>query len=113
MDLKTLYLSIDGRASRSDYWLRFYLPMIVVAFVLGIIEEIIMPGMPILSSLFALVTLWPSIAVTAKRLHDRNRSGWFMLIGLIPIVGWVYILVDAGILRGTVGENRFGPDPLG
>jgi uncharacterized membrane protein YhaH (DUF805 family) len=50
--------------------------------------------------------------VGAKRCHDRNRSGWFQLISLVPIVGALWLLFDLGILRGTDGPNRFGPAPL-
>jgi len=68
-------------------------------------------GMGVASGLFALLALYPSIAVSVKRCHDRNRSGWFLLIGLIPLVN-LWVLVELGFLRGTPGENRFGSDPL-
>jgi uncharacterized membrane protein YhaH (DUF805 family) len=55
--------------------------------------------------------LWISIVGGAKRCHDRDRSGWFQLIVLIPILGALWLLVELGFLRGTIGANRFGPDP--
>jgi uncharacterized membrane protein YhaH (DUF805 family) len=51
--------------------------------------------------------------VNAKRLHDRDKSGWWVLITLISILGDLWLVVECGCLRGTVGENRYGPDPLG
>jgi uncharacterized membrane protein YhaH (DUF805 family) len=59
-----------------------------------------------------LVLLWPIIAVMAKRWHDRDRSGWWVLVLLLPVVGWIWALVVNGCLRGTVGPNPHGPDPL-
>ena len=56
---------------------------------------------------------WFGVAVTAKRWHDRNRSGWTVLIFLIPIVGQIWTLVECGFLKGNQNDNRFGPSPLG
>jgi uncharacterized membrane protein YhaH (DUF805 family) len=60
-----------------------------------------------------LVLIYPAIMVRIKRFHDRNKSGWWALISVIPVVGVVWIFIECGCLRGTVGENRYGPDPLG
>ncbi len=54
-----------------------------------------------------------SFAVTVKRWHDRDKSGWWVLIGFIPVIGFLWTLVECGCLKGTDGGNRFGPDPLG
>jgi len=114
-DWKWFLLSFDGRITRSAYWLKFVLPYLVIAVVLGIVDAILglqAEGVGLLGGLFGLAAIWPSIAVGAKRCHDRGRSGWFQLILLIPVAGVVWLLVELGFLRGTVGENRFGPDPL-
>jgi uncharacterized membrane protein YhaH (DUF805 family) len=58
-----------------------------------------------------LLLVWISIVGGAKRCHDRDRSGWFQLIILIPVLGALWLLVELGFLRGTIGANRFGPDP--
>jgi uncharacterized membrane protein YhaH (DUF805 family) len=58
------------------------------------------------------LTLWPWIAVSVKRFHDRGRSGWFLLIALIPFFGALWLLIELGFLRGTPGPNRFGSYPL-
>ena len=61
---------------------------------------------------FLVFTFWVSFAVTVKRLHDRGRTGWFFLIALIPVIGFIWLAVELMFLKGTSGENRFGPDPL-
>lgn len=59
-----------------------------------------------------LLVMIGGLAGAAKRLHDRDRSGWFQLIVLIPLTGAIWLGVEIGFLRGTFGPNRFGPDPL-
>ena len=112
MDFKTFYFSFDGRIGRQDFWLRYVLPylgmLVVIVIIAGINENV---GQ-IVNLIFSVATIWPSLAVIAKRWHDRNKSGWWILITIIPIVGSIWALVENGFLRGTVGPNRFGPDPL-
>jgi uncharacterized membrane protein YhaH (DUF805 family) len=105
--------SFEGRITRRDYWLRFALPLFVITLVLdGLASAADFAGLNVISLLINLFLMWPSFAVGAKRCHDRDRSGWFQLILLIPLVGAVWLLIELGFLRGTVGPNRFGPDPL-
>lgn len=59
---------------------------------------------------FYLVTLWPMLAISAKRWHDRDKSGWWTLISLVPIIG-LWMLIECGFFKGTRGPNRFGDDP--
>ena len=86
-----------------------YLIALMLDMAVGAYDEA--TGIGVASGLFALLALYPSIAVSVKRCHDRDRSGWFLLIGLIPLVN-LWVLVELGFLRGTTGENRFGSDPL-
>ena len=58
-----------------------------------------------------ILVLWSSLAVAVKRAHDRGKSGWWILIMLVPIVGFIWWLVDLGILEGQEGPNKYGPDP--
>lgn len=112
-DWKWFLLSLDGRIGRSDYWLRFNLPVFVISFILAVVEGTASGGEAgLLYLLFMLAVLWPSWTVGVKRCHDRDRSGWFMLIGLIPVVGSIWLLVELGFLRGTIGPNKYGADPL-
>ncbi len=62
-------------------------------------------------AVFQLITLYPVLAFYTKRLHDRNRSGWFLLILLIPLIGAIWLIIELGFLRGTKGPNKYGADP--
>nr|WP_318011261.1 DUF805 domain-containing protein [Mesorhizobium sp. ES1-4] len=66
----------------------------------------------IVGMLVALGSIYFAIALYAKRWHDRNKSGWWTLIGLVPIIGGIWLLVELGILEGTRGANQYGSDPL-
>ncbi len=59
-----------------------------------------------------LLLVWPALAVSVKRWHDRDKSGVWVLLNLVPVIGWIWALIDNGFLRGTKGPNRFGDDPL-
>ncbi len=61
----------------------------------------------------ALFTAWTVLAATAKRAHDRNRTGWLVLLAIVPVVGWAWLLIDLFALKGTKGRNAFGRAPLG
>jgi uncharacterized membrane protein YhaH (DUF805 family) len=103
------YVNFSGRACRSEYW--YWILFIIIAdIVAGIIDYAI--GIQVVTSLFGLATLLPNLAVAIRRLHDLDRTGWWIFIGLIPLVGWI-ILIIWYCTRGTAGPNRFGPDPLG
>lgn len=101
------YAVFGGRARRKEYWM-FFLFNIVIGFVLGFIDGII--GTKILAILYSLVVLIPGIAVGVRRFHDTNHSGWWWLIGLVPIVG-IIILIVLLARDGQSGENRYGPSP--
>ena len=103
------YANFDGRARRKEYWM-FVLISILISFVFGFVTGLI--GMPSLAYLFSLAILVPSIAVTARRLHDIGKSGWFQLIAFIPIIGFIWLIV-LNATEGTKGDNQYGADPKG
>ena len=110
------YATFEGRARRSEYWyfvLFYILILLALTFVDGLVgtlsEE---AGIGVLGGMFALGTLVPALAVTVRRLHDTNRSGWWVLVGIVPILGDVVLLVFAA-LDSQPGANRFGPNPKG
>ena len=111
MDYKNLLLSFEGRVGRKTYWMA-YLAFVGVAIVLGIVSALLGKVGGILLMLFCLAIIWPALAIQAKRWHDRDKSAWWILIGLIPVIGPLWALIENGFLRGTEGNNRFGPDPL-
>ena len=102
------YADFSGRARRTEYWL-FVLFSMVITMVLGVVDYVLgSPG--IVGLLFALAILIPSIAVGVRRLHDTDRSGWWLLIAFIPIIGTIALLVFL-LLDSNPGENRFGSSP--
>ncbi|MEZ5607553.1 MAG: DUF805 domain-containing protein [Burkholderiaceae bacterium] len=110
------YAVFTGRAQRAEYWY-FVLIYTIIYFVLGFVDRLfgatrLPEGPGLLAGIFVLATLLPSLAVGARRLHDTNRSGWWLLISLVPLVGWIVLLVFT-VQDGTPGDNRFGPNPKG
>jgi uncharacterized membrane protein YhaH (DUF805 family) len=91
------YATFDGRATRSEYWW-FALFTFLVSAILGMISETA-------SGVFSLAVLLPSLAVGARRLHDTDRSAWFLLLWLLPIVGWIVVLFFA--VQESKDPNRF------
>jgi uncharacterized membrane protein YhaH (DUF805 family) len=83
---------------------------IIVEIVTGIVDALL--GITLVTTLFLLVTLLPNVAVGVRRLHDTDRTGWWLLLVFIPLIGAI-ILIVWFCTMGTRGYNRFGPDPLG
>jgi uncharacterized membrane protein YhaH (DUF805 family) len=101
------YANFSGRAIRSEYWW-FVLAYIIAYLVLAIVDYVL--GAQLLTAILSLALLSPSIAVGVRRLHDLDKSGWWLLLGLIPIVG--LILIYWFCQPGTPGANRFGPPAI-
>jgi uncharacterized membrane protein YhaH (DUF805 family) len=106
------YVNFSGRAGLGEFWY-WVLFTILVGIVTSIVDARWFPDLyPItpLSDLFTLATLLPGLAVSVRRLHDIDRSGWWILLGLIPLIGTI-VLIVWWVQRGTPGPNRFGPNP--
>ena len=107
------YADFSGRAPRAEYWW-FYLLTVVAYIVAMILDSLVgaggAGGFGLLSIVVMLGLLLPSLAAGVRRLHDTDRSGWWLLIALVPLVGAIVLLVF-WVLEGTRGDNRFGPDP--
>jgi uncharacterized membrane protein YhaH (DUF805 family) len=113
-DFKQFYLSPEGRVNRQQWWLRLMLPYFVIMIALIYVDLLTgnyypSVSMGLLSGIFALLTLVPAVMVHIKRFHDRDKSGWWVLIGLVPILGGLWLLVELGFLAGTPGPNQYGP----
>ncbi len=109
------YAVFNGRACRAEYWY-YVLFTILVSIGLVIVDSIsgsynATYGLGMLSGLYSLAVLIPGLAVTVRRLHDTGRSGWWLLIGLIPLLGGIVLLVFM-IIEGTAGSNEHGPNPI-
>ncbi len=96
------YVDFNGRAKRPEYWW-FFLFCFLVSLVLNIVSA----G---LSLVFSLGTLLPSLAAGARRLHDTNRSGWWQLLWIIPVIGWIVMIVFL-VQEGEASENAYGSAP--
>jgi uncharacterized membrane protein YhaH (DUF805 family) len=109
------YMGFSGRARRKEYCMYTLFNVIIIvglqilAAVMAFVSGTLATIFGLLIIVYSLGVLLPSIAVAIRRMHDTDRSGWWLLLGLVPLLG-IVILVFA-CLPGTVGDNRFGPDP--
>ncbi|MER6192195.1 DUF805 domain-containing protein [Streptomyces cyaneofuscatus] len=101
------YAGFSGRARRKEYWM-FTLISFVISLVLSIIGNLI--GADFLSYIYAVAILIPTLAVAVRRLHDTSRSGWWLLIGLIPLVGFIILIVFLAS-EGKQEPNQYGTNP--
>ncbi len=104
------YVDFSGRAARPEFWwwALAYFGGVTVAAVFDVAA--FRRSDALFSALFALAVFLPTVAVTARRLHDTGRSGWWQLLWLIPILGQLVVLYWL-VSPGDPGPNRFGPDP--
>jgi uncharacterized membrane protein YhaH (DUF805 family) len=121
--LATLLFSFDGRVRRLHYWLVSIGAQVALGVVMVLVNSLIAviagdapagAGVRLLVALVVeVVGCWIALAVEVKRWHDRDKSWPWLFIGFIPIVGWLWVLIECGFLDGTPGSNRFGPSPKG
>jgi uncharacterized membrane protein YhaH (DUF805 family) len=106
------YINFEGRAARSEYWY-WVLFNLIVSVITTVIDMFVFPGSGLtpINTIAMLALLLPSLTVGARRLHDIDRTGWWLLLGLTIIGGLV--LLYWFIQKGTDGPNQYGPDPLG
>jgi uncharacterized membrane protein YhaH (DUF805 family) len=110
------YAVFKGRARRKEYWF-FALFNLIVSVVLTGVDYMtgsldMELGVGLLSGLYSLAILIPSLAVTVRRLHDTDRTGWWLLIAFIPLIGAIVLLVFM-LLDSKPGDNQYGPNPKG
>lgn len=111
------YANFEGRARRQEYWF-FILFYNVVGFLIGFLDGLFgteadygFYSIGLFTTLFGLASFIPMIALAARRMHDLNKSGWWQLIAIVPVIGWVWFFILT-VLQGTIGQNRFGEDPI-
>lgn len=102
------YAEFSGRATRQQYWM-FVLFYLIFYIVLLVIDAVL--GTAVLALLFSLGMLIPSLSCAVRRLHDTGRSGWLMLLSLIPLIGAIVLLIF--LCQGSRGDNQYGPAPAG
>ena len=122
MDFMNMFLSFNGRLRRMHFWvgliILWVVEIIIMAILIGPAMAAVAAGgspgpLALIGYLLLLVLLWPALALQVKRWHDRDKSGWWVLTGFIPVVGPIWSLIECGILDGTPGPNRFGLSPKG
>lgn len=116
MDFKTAirtcfqkYATISGRASRSEFW--FFVLFNLIGSVIANVIDAGLLGVPLVSVLWLLALFLPGLCVSIRRMHDLDKSGWWILIALVPVIGFLVYLYWL-VSKGTDGPNRFGRDPL-
>ena len=122
--MQSLLFSFQGRVNRAKWWLVGIASSVVFGVVFAIVMALFgggtdpTTGMPsfsaiggILMAIAYIVLLWIGLAISVKRCHDRNRSGWFVLLGFVPIAN-IWYLIEVAFLKGTTGANQYGADPL-
>lgn len=129
MSLGQWYVS-RGRITRRTFWLHYFLPILAVSVLAGVLDLLFGftelrtttaesttwsfdTGTGPIGWLVNLLTVVPSFSSLVTRLHDRGHSAWWLLFVLLPIVGWIVLLVQAGCLAGDPRPNRYGPPQTG
>lgn len=100
------FADFKGRARRKEYWM-FYLFYIVIYIILSMVDMAL--GTFILTSVFAIALLIPSISIAARRLHDTGRTGWWQLILFVPLIGFIVMLIF--LVQDSHDDNQYGPNP--
>jgi uncharacterized membrane protein YhaH (DUF805 family) len=108
------YVGFSGRARRKEYWM-FYLFNLIFAGIAAILDNVL--GITIenygygpIFCLYYLIILLPALAVSVRRLHDVGKSGWFLLISFVPLIGAIWLLVLM-VTEGQSGKNKYGVSP--
>ncbi len=104
------YAGFSGRARRQEYWM-YFLINFIISIGLNLIGKFLLDT-EIIGQLYGLAVLLPGLAVGVRRLHDVGKSGWFLLIALIPLIGAIWLIVVLAT-EGEAGTNEYGPDPKG
>jgi uncharacterized membrane protein YhaH (DUF805 family) len=103
------YAVFNGRARRKEYWM-FFLFNLIIGFILGFVEGLVHKGFGILGAVYSLLVFLPGLGVAIRRLHDTGRSGWWLLLGLIPLLGMIVLLIFM-LIGSDPAENNYGPNP--
>ena len=101
------YADFNGRAHRTEFWM-FTLVNFIIMLILAVVDGMITGGL--IYALYALAMFLPSLGVGVRRLHDTGRSGWWILVGLIPFIG-IIVLIVFWVQDSQPGSNAFGPSP--
>jgi len=107
IDFGYLFTSIDGRINRQKWWMG-----VGILFLAWVVSSAVVGQDGFIAFAIAILITLAGICLHVKRCHDRDQSGWWCLLLLIPVIGFFWAVINLGILEGTSGPNRFGPDPF-
>jgi uncharacterized membrane protein YhaH (DUF805 family) len=111
------FFSFAGRISRRTYWMLSVLPGMISGIVISWpwkeeVQNFVSANITLVFFFFVLFSWVFHFVPSAKRLHDRNKSAWWLLLGFVPVIGYFLLLCELAFFKGTHGENNYGPDPL-
>jgi uncharacterized membrane protein YhaH (DUF805 family) len=112
IDWGHLLFAFDGRINRAKFWLVFAVTWVSMIVLVAIVVAMNSTFGYVIAGVGYIGLIWVGLAAAIKRWHDRDKSGWWILIGLVPLIGGIWALVETGFLEGTQGPNQYGPDPL-
>jgi uncharacterized membrane protein YhaH (DUF805 family) len=112
IDWGHLLFAFDGRINRAKFWVAVAVTWVAAFVVIGIVAAMNSSFGYLIGGVFYIGLIWVGLAISIKRWHDRDKSGWWILISFIPLIGPIWALVETGFLPGTEGPNQYGPDPL-
>ncbi len=112
IDWGHLLFGFSGRINRAKFWAGMVLQYAILFATVAVAFAVNDPIAFWVAGVVNLVTIWMWIAISIKRWHDRGKSGWWMLIALVPVIGYLWMLIETGFLAGDTGPNDYGPDPL-
>lgn len=126
MNFQHMFLSFDGRLRRLHFWIGAIILWVVQMVIFSVAfgsafsmaaaggnPSALFAGPAAIGWILMLALLYPSLALQVKRWHDRDKTGWMVLIAFIPLIGALWVLIECGFLDGTPGPNKYGPSPKG
>jgi uncharacterized membrane protein YhaH (DUF805 family) len=111
VSLRHLLLRPHGRAGRQTWWLWGVAMPLALGLYLTVLLRVVGVSPGATEASVNLLLLWPTLMISVKRWHDRGRSGWWVVVVLFPVVGWLWALIENGLMRGDATANRFGEPP--
>jgi uncharacterized membrane protein YhaH (DUF805 family) len=104
MDWKYLYMSFDGRIARKDWWIGA-----LIIFVVSLVVTALIGDRGLIQFVVWIFLFIASLALHIKRFHDRGKPGWWVLVFFIPVIGFIWMIIEMGILEGDAEANEYGP----
>ena len=112
IDWQDLLFKFEGRINRAKFWVGTAISWLLVIVAVAIAAAIGGTIGFLIAGVTYVALVWIGLAVSIKRWHDRGKSGWWVLIAFVPLIGWLWAIIETGFLEGDKGDNQYGSDPL-